>query len=140
MSGPSHSTVGSAIIRRLCAFGSLLAIILQGSTGGHMLLVEHVRCAEHGDLVHSGEGHAHQSELHTETEVAAIDGGTDSGPEDAHEHCAMSADRRDAPAPLADAQQIAGAHAADATVSLIASPLATTAPLYRLAPKNSPPA
>jgi hypothetical protein len=60
------------MIRRACVLASILGLFLQGSTGGHMLLVEHSRCVEHGELVHNSEAHAHVSAAHPHADLAAV--------------------------------------------------------------------
>ena len=86
---------------------SVIALLLQGSEGGHMLLVEHTRCAEHGELVHASETHDHVVDdaakaLHRTFEAAA-----DLGDEEAHEHCSHAADRRDAAADVPTSHALA---------------------------------
>ena len=128
------------MIRRACALAGLLAVFLQGSSGGHMLLVEHTRCAEHGELVHAGEAHHHDASAHVETTAPAFESVSDEASDAAHEHCALTADRRDAPAAIVEARVlpclIVGSESARP-----AEPFAVpTAKRFRVAPKNSPPA
>lgn len=128
------------MIRRACVLAGMLGLFLQGSTGGHMLLVEHLRCVEHGELVHNSQAHAHVSAAHRDADLAAVHATRDGDSDQAHEHCALSFDRRDAltsvdPAPLS-------APPVDAVVGVVLTDafIAPTAARFRIAPKNSPPA
>lgn len=128
------------MIRRSCALMGLLALFLQGSSGGHMLLVEHRQCAEHGDLVHGSEGHHHDASTHAEAGGLAFESGSKDASGEAHAHCALSVDRRDATPSIV--------HAKVARCPIEASTNATpgdsftlvATERYRIAPKNSPPA
>jgi len=128
------------MIRRTCVLTTLLALVLQGSSGGHMLLVEHIRCAEHGALVHGGEAHQHDASTHVETDRLAFESDSKNASGEAHEHCALSVDRRDATPSIVQAKV--------APCPIEASPSATpddpftlvATERFRIAPKNSPPA
>ena len=127
----------TAAIAALCLVGQLCGL-------AHLLVVQHVACAAHGEMVHvrtvsrpvraadasrPSDAHAH---------VLAPTGGRSLLADD-HEHCAGLSDVRDAPA----------GHA-QILVARIVQPLAphavrpdrttvSTRPLFRLAPKVSPP-
>lgn len=112
-------------------------MFLQGSSGGHMLLVEHSQCAEHGELVHRSEAHAHESHAPLMAEVSATVEAHDADANDSHEHCLLCADRRATVATSAgsmviDIRMRDAAHA-PRTVHELAGP-----PQHRTAPKNSP--
>ena len=117
----------------------LLALFLQGSNGGHMLLVEHRQCAEHGGLVHGGEAHAHESHAPSATEASATVDAHEEGADDSHEHCLLCADRRATAAASADSLVIDMSARNAAPTPQTADELAGP-PLHRTAPKNSPPA
>lgn len=138
---PSDIIRSSAMIRRSCTLLAVVGLFLQGSTGGHMLLVEHTRCAEHGDLVHGDQqAHEHAARADEVADVHAFEGASDTGPEAAHEHCSDSAERRDAAAEIKNASFVALVDSRD-TCAHPASPWhPEPAPRYRTAPKNSPPA
>lgn len=128
------------MIRRVCTLAGLLALLLQGSSGGHMLLVEHTRCATHGELVHVGEAHHHAPSERAAAPMRSFDVPSGDAQEEAHEHCTMSTDRRDAVWSLADASPIGRI---DGTPNR--EPVQATRPIskterFRIAPKNSPPA
>ena len=128
------------MIRRACALAGLLALLLQGTTGGHMLLVEHTRCAEHGELVHDGDRHHHDTVAHATEDAPAFESSSDESSTSAHEHCALTADRRDALVTTAESQ-VCGLVAVVVEERVFEQPLVLAkAPRFRVAPKNSPPA
>jgi hypothetical protein len=128
------------MIRRACVLAGLLALFLQGSSGGHMLLVEHTRCTEHGELVHSGDAHQHVAGKHAYADATSVHGTPDAGTGETLDHCAVSVDRRDAigsiGAALPSARVCEGRH----SVALADTFVATDTSRFRIAPKNSPPA
>jgi len=128
------------MIRRVCALAGLLALFLQGSSGGHMLLVEHTHCAEHGELVHEGVAHHHDASDHVESGAPEFEGVPDGESDAAHEHCALTADRRDAI--LAVAESYAAPDLLEVSQSFASVDASTPADTqrFRIAPKNSPPA
>lgn len=127
------------MIRRSCALMGLLALLLQGSSGGHMLLVEHRQCAEHGELVHGGEAHAHGPHAPSTAGELATLVADEAGADEAHDHCLLCADRRAAEAENAASSVIDIARrdeeVAPRTIHDLAGPTR-----HRIAPKNSPPA
>ena len=140
MPDPSQIANESAMVRRVCVLMGMLGVFLQGSTGGHMLLVEHTRCAEHGELVHGDASHHHGSGDPADVNGPALSGIAEGSAEESHEHCALSVDRRDAQHRIADSPTVACLdQAGEAFEPRIAAP--TTDPRrFRIAPKNSPPA
>ena len=128
------------MIRQICALAALSALILQGSSGGHMLLVEHTRCAEHGELVHGDAVHHHASSAHAETAELGLGdlGGHDA--DTAHDHCAVTADRRDAVVALSTAQLFATARDAIERRAAVQAQIPPWQARFRVAPKTSPPA
>ena len=127
------------MIRGSCVLGALFALVLQGSGGGHMLLVEHSRCAEHGELVH-GDAHQREAGPDQQTVSALLDGSPDSGSDEAHEHCSVLTDRRDAVVSIVTAG--AGIRVAEAQgeLRLHDVDIAPSTSRLQLAPKTSPPA
>ena len=128
----------SVVSLRACLTLGLLALFLQGSSGGHMLLVEHAKCAEHGELIHSGQGHG----VDTATELdRSLRSATDPESEASHDHCLLASERRDATKPVADAW-VAIMLTIDVPdrFQVADSALTENAPRFRVAPKNSPPA
>jgi hypothetical protein len=120
-----------------------LCLIGQFSGIAHNLLVQHATCAEHGELVHTaglqqtdGVGSAVPAD-------AAVRGSApgEAVEEHGHDHCLA----------VAHGRGHIGLQSAGAAVSLDATPpalgsvtdgdaVAVSVALYRLAPKNSPPA
>ena len=142
-------------LRSWCAVVGIAALLAQGSSVGHMVLVEHVVCAEHGELVHGDALHggaAHGEATHADQADAfvasashdqeghALHATSLADEEHAHEHCATSNKRRVA-VPVAAETEVA--FVARETRALIADAVevrpSTTAQLL-LAPKTSPPA
>lgn len=128
------------MIRSTCVLGALLALILQGSTGGHMLLVEHSRCAEHGELVH---GHASRDlavDTGEQARERAFETSHEEGANEGHVHCAVSANHRDVLAVIAEAQLRPEVVETVECLVVECAQLAPQTKPFRIAPKNSPPA
>lgn len=124
---------------RVCAVLGLLAVFLQGSGPGHLWLVEHAQCPEHGDLMH-GEAHAGStpSSLLSNTPSFESHGGAPSNAD--HEHCPVAAERRWAVAPISGAQLAEALEVAeDSRWGPPAIVARTGIARFRVAPKNSPP-
>lgn len=130
----------SAMIRRSCALLAVVGLFLQGSHGGHMLLVEHTRCAEHGELIHGGESHGHLVEGSDAGAEIRFEEAPAPSDDDAHEHCGHASERRDAVANLARSVVVAQSDRTGSFRDPIANHFSTRARLYQTAPKNSPPA
>lgn len=138
MSRPRVAASRFLVSLRDCVILGLLALVLQGSSGGHMLLVEHAKCAEHGELIHRAHGHG----IDTATEPGrSLRSTTDPESKASHDHCLLAAERRDALKPVADAW-VAIVLTIDAPdcFPVVDSALPENAPRFRVAPKNSPPA
>jgi hypothetical protein len=130
----------SAMIRRSCALLAVVGLFLQGSHGGHMLLVEHTRCAEHGELIHGGESHGHLVQGGDASADISFEQAPDPSDDEAHEHCGHASERRDAVANVAQSVVVARSDRAAAVPDCIADHVSTRPRLYQTAPKNSPPA
>jgi len=128
-----------SMIRSAYVLTSLLILMLQGSSGGHMLLVEHTRCAEHGELVH-GDAHQHGAGPQQQAESPSLHGMPDPSTEEGHDHCSVSSDRRDALVLMATADAGIQASKADEPLRLRSAVIPPITPRFRIAPKNSPPA
>ncbi len=140
MSSTMHKPQESTMIRRTCVLVGLLALFLQGSSGGHMLLVQHTRCADHGELVHPGDAHPHVAAEHAQPDSAAVHGTPDAGSDKTHEHCSVSANRRDGLVAIVDAPASAHVCAMPHGVAVAHEFIVTDPARFRVAPKNSPPA
>lgn len=100
------------------------------------MLVEHTRCAEHGELAHGELDHGTRGETaRTERCELRSDGGSQSG----HDHCTQAAERRDAIAVGATTESpvLRRQHAQHFIVG--DAPHFERDARYRLAPKSSPP-
>lgn len=125
------------------AFSTLL-LVSHVARAGHLLLVAHERCAEHGELVHGDDEHGGTSSDTTarvgdaEREEAAPALGAERAPE-GHDHCDALAIEHD-PQPLAVA--VDDVRLLDGYLlpwSLRPGVNDAAVELLLLAPKNSPP-
>jgi hypothetical protein len=126
--------------RRHLATALVGAIAAVTQLGGslHYVLVEHVHCAEHGEIAHGGHPHAadDRDEDRTASEIEVAAGGTSDA---AHEHCSVAVERREGVA-LASAGEALLLAPADEPVGEPVTDLhAPRIALYLLAPKSSPP-
>jgi hypothetical protein len=116
-----------ALIASLCLAAQAFAL-------AHLFLVVHTRCDEHGEVVHGDDHHERDTD---DTTTRWATGGDETGAPD-HDHCQTFAEPRElrtdtvhaAFAPVATSLAQATEHA----------PPVTARPLYRIAPKSSPPA
>ncbi|MEM9727110.1 MAG: hypothetical protein AAF997_00895 [Myxococcota bacterium] len=114
--------------------------MLQVSSAAHLWLIDHVRCLEHGELIH-GSAHRAEGLPRTLTEAEAFLPSRGSRGSHNCEHCSVAAERKDAvaldsPSEVADAPRLAFV-----TTTPVAIGDARPGPLrFRIAPKNSPPA
>ncbi len=109
----------------------------------HMLLVRHVACSEHGELVHAGSARAEPPPVRRVREGSAPEADADIDPAESHchDHCWVAAHRQTgivrhgAPSMLPSLAPCLEAQALVEPVVLRPPAFA----LYLLAPKNSPP-
>lgn len=100
----------------------------------HQLLVEHVRCAEHGQLVHAGD---HADAGHALAEQALLIAAEAHGDHDHCDSCAVAPAIGDVEAPtLASSPGSGDGDQSDPTVVAVRAP---STDRYRIAPKQSPP-
>ena len=123
---------------------SLLLLAVQLMSVGHQLLVSHVTCPEHGDIIHRGQVHEASHEQREAREDAlgrlSIEGRTpraDSG----HDHCLICTFTHERFALFPPASQ----RLASIEVAVSIPPSSNAGPfapvdLIALSPKNSPPA
>lgn len=114
---------------------AMLCVVAQVFAVAHLVLVRHARCAEHGEVTHASESHVETTRPSGPDAVLAA---SDDGPATDDDHCEWLSERRDvrhASAPIF--ATIPVAHVAPPAVDHLV--LAVTRPLYRLAPKLSPP-
>jgi hypothetical protein len=126
------------LLPRLTLLLGLFAAYSQVSSTLHWVIVQHVRCADHGEWVHVGEGHpAHEAEhaTHTSPSVAAADADTHG-----HEHCHLLVDPRTF-APIPAPKVVLSAPGESMGPGLMRpADAGRQIALYELAPKTSPPA
>jgi len=114
----------------LCGGGPLASVV-------HLLLVRHVTCVEHGELI-DADGKAPARRAASEPGLEVADGGA---PAHDHDHCVVLAHP-----PSSDTAPSVEVAAADAPVATsLAAPAHALGhphpvPLLHLAPKSSPPA
>ena len=138
---------GSRRIRLTAGLVALCCLVGQLSGLAHMLLVQHVTCPEHGELVHSGAvAHTDVTDLAAVSDATPATGLVSSGDATAeepaghgHDHCLAAAHGRGhvglggaAAGALAPSPALAG-------LPTDAAPHLAHDALYRLAPKTSPP-
>jgi hypothetical protein len=137
--------IGRTAFRKHWGFrllGIWLSVLLVGgqlAALGHLALVEHSVCPEHGELTH---GHAARDDRASDVSsgqsaVSRARTGEDLG----HEHCAFIARTRDALTLASAAASLAPAECSSTTLQAIRAevyPLGRLAALY-VAPKQSPP-
>jgi hypothetical protein len=120
-----------ALLLAVVHLASVLAVL------AHTAAEVHVRCAEHGDVVHAGTAPEGQPPtLLAELDVLRSGGGAEGG--EHHEHCRAATATR---AALAEPPGLTSCRTA--TVEQVAAageaPAPAGTPRYRLAPKQSPP-
>jgi hypothetical protein len=125
--------------RFACATVAMLALIGQLVSLAHLTMVQHAVCLEHGELVHS-DVRGRWNAPPADSDAAAVHA-TDATSSGDHDHCGARAYRREstlvAPSSMAPEKCAKRLEIADfsATESRFGGQ-----PIYRLAPKCSPPA
>jgi hypothetical protein len=113
----------------------LLALCGQLAMLAHAALVEHVTCGADGGLIHVRSDAAPVAPTRDAARAAAVDG------EAGHDHCLLDEDGEAAcPNATVGSGEPVAASGSVVWRARRTSPGAPRAPLYRLAPKNSPPA
>ena len=139
---PRAPRLAFTVSRRFAALATgVLLLAGQLSSLAHFALVQHARCAEHGELVHARAEGAPVAAAPTATRgTSAL---TPAAAEEAHghDHCVLGVARRSGAllpgrtTPTAPAPRPSGVAARS-----LATPAAPSVALLRLAPKSSPPA
>ena len=136
-----------AKVRLYAATIAVICFLGQVTSLAHFWLVQHVVCAEHGELIHSSEvAHAQPAahELVDEGPADSIQAGTeDSNPvDDNHDHCLAVSERRKSCIVARTTWNIPPPPLAGAADSIVEGPprVASLVPYLLLAPKTSPPA
>jgi hypothetical protein len=121
---------------------STLLLAAQFLTLGHLLIVRHTICPEHGEAIHSNALNQAPAMRPTHEGAAANPalGGGAPPAEHAHDHCLARANTRERFALLPAPDSAPGPLLAATTLPLLAAVGAAPAvAVLRLAPKNSPP-
>jgi hypothetical protein len=134
----------SRLVRRHLVTGlAWLVLVTQVSSFAHLLVVRHAVCPEHGELIHPHEGDSASfadavvsSGVLPRVVIRASDGATDD-----HVHCPVAMHRRETAVLPPCASTVAPVRAPEIEVlALNTAPRPPSVALFRLAPKNSPPA
>jgi hypothetical protein len=125
----------TVVLAAICVVGQLSSV-------AHLVQVGHVTCAEHGELVHAEE-RAPDPALSSPASDAALPAVAPVSappPAHGHEHCLVAGLRRDSC--VVQESEVAAVAAGERQVVRLEWAAARVAPfaLFRLAPKNSPPA
>lgn len=128
------------VMRAVASVLATVALAGQISSFAHLVLVRHVRCAEHGELVELGRARGIARPVQRERQPNNAFTTEASATEHGHEHCLIAPMRRDRLAAGAP-QSFDSAHIdAYGTVGvLVADEIAPPIAVIFLAPKNSPP-
>ena len=129
--------------RYLLASLTWLVLVTQAATFAHLLLVRHVICPQHGELVDAGEEEGPSSidsalPSSQDARGSAIEAGH--GTTEDHVHCLLAMHRRQAYVVPRNAFTVAPARAAEVRfLAFRSTPHPSVVALFRLAPKTSPP-
>jgi hypothetical protein len=119
---------------------SLLLLAAQILSLGHLLIVRHATCPEHGDVMHAGQWHEARLARFDAVEGRASLGGSVPRAESGHDHCLICTltHERFALLPPAGASATPIESAIGLPSRLDTSPFAPVA-VIAFSPKNSPP-
>lgn len=130
------------LLRRASAV-FLAALYVVGAFAGivHVAAVEHARCAEHGEIVHA-DGPLRADVRVGYYEDARLHAGERASHHAEHDHCLVLAPASPVVATLVHVDVVAALdeRAQGATPALVGEAHAVAEPLFRLAPKQGPPA
>ena len=127
------------LLRGVALTVGFVCLVAQFAAALHTLLVQHVRCAEHGEWVHVDEGHGPTIHVGRETPVEAAALRSSSSAEDHdHEHCLACAERK----LVLRWPALSGVRSPVARRALVSNRRVwrTSSRIYGFAPKSSPPA
>ena len=132
-----------ALLRRLTVWVvGFVCLSAQFTAALHMVLVEHVRCAEHGELVHvDGDQHAD----HARADQRGVSSGgptisSSSGDGDhGHDHCLICSERRKLALLPTTIPELRAPEGGDVLLALCPDASLYTPRIYSYAPKTSPP-
>jgi hypothetical protein len=131
-----------AWLRPVLAAVAWLCLGTQLSAVTHFLIVEHVQCAEHGELIHAHEQHHEGDESAYRDAPPASQHFTPSGKADdhGHDHCLVSSERRESAVPASAPATLASTSVHAAFFPQSFAELVFVERVYAFAPKTSPPA
>lgn len=142
--GVARNRAGQRGIRYLAGFIATVCLLSQSSGIAHNLLVRHATCAEHGEIIHPSGDVPSVGGSTTEVAAHAVLGGageSQSTKGHGHDHCLAVARGRGHVGLRAVAATVTTDRPAEAIVAFEAGLRGSDSyALYRLAPKNSPPA
>jgi hypothetical protein len=132
------------LARLFAACVGVLCLVAQFSSTLHLLLVDHVHCAQHGEWVHVDGEHGHHAAQPVEAVGAeapsqAVTSVADERGHE-HDHCLMGADRRKLAMLPISQPEVRAPDAADKVVVARRSSSTPATHVYSFAPKTSPPA
>lgn len=130
----------TVVIQRACTLAGLFVLVLQGSMGGHMLLVKHSRCPEHGELVHNSDAHPRTAQELPSPASREMRGCPNGDTAEAHDHCSVSASHRDGRVAIIEREARAHPCVESQGIAVRDAVVVARTPRFRVAPKNSPPA
>jgi hypothetical protein len=134
------SWIRAACLQQLALLMALFSVGGQLAGAVHLLLVPHVVCPEHGELIHlDGDGESeHPAPL--DLAASAYRRGSETTAADAHDHCMVSAIRGAEPTLREPCGTLVAACISAPLASGVPAPaLHQAVPLLLLAPKSSPP-
>jgi hypothetical protein len=129
-----------SVMRVVASVLATVALAGQVTSFAHLVLVRHVTCAEHGELVEVGKTHVVARPAHGPSQPIDAFVAAAAADEHGHEHCLIAPMRRDRIAAGAP-ESFDSAHIdAYGTVGVIvADEVTPPIAVILLAPKNSPP-
>ncbi len=131
-----------AWMRHCLAVVAWVCLVTQLSGVMHFLLVEHARCAEHGELIH---GHVQHAERETDAHPGTVAPSSHlfvpagRSEEHDHDHCLVASEKREAIATTPTLLSGPSAGEDSAVVADVSHELVLVARVYAFAPKTSPP-
>lgn len=139
---PSQMLPGPrARLRHLLVVAAWVCLVTQISALTHFLLVEHVRCSEHGELIHAQDAHHSETPKAGPEHLSPQQLLTSSGEPDEHEHdhCLVGAEQRASSRSESSFLQLHAGQRHRETLSVAPSHVISASRTYAFAPKTSPP-
>lgn len=134
---PTGAWVRRPLLAQLTLLVGVFCVFSQFSGAMHWALVEHARCAEHGDWVHPDDEHGVTEP--SESESAPVSVVASTGDQHGHDHCQFLADRRELPLPPLTFEALNEPPARVSVFEGRTQAALGSGTIYELAPKTSPP-